>query len=91
MRFAAERRESVASPMTSPTKVMAPDPIATSLCIASYLPRATTREKELAAVKISADDVRVIQTEFDVDKKAAERRLRECKGVLEAALRSYIA
>merc|ERR1712224_561801 len=47
------------------------------------------REKELAAVKIDAEDVEVIANEFAVDKKAAELRLRERKGDLEAALKSY--
>ena len=48
------------------------------------------REKELAAVKINAEDVEVIANEFALDKKVAERRLREMKGDLEAALKSYL-
>ena len=48
------------------------------------------REKELAAVQINGEDVDVIATEFALDKKVAERRLREMKGDLEAALKSYL-
>ena len=48
------------------------------------------REKELAAVKINAEDVEVIANEFALDKKVAERRLREMKGDLEAALKSHL-
>ena len=48
------------------------------------------REKELAAVKISKEDVDVIASEFEVDKKLAERRLREHKGDLVAALKSFL-
>jgi NACalpha-BTF3-like transcription factor len=48
------------------------------------------REKELAAVKINKEDVDVIATEFEVDKKAAERRLREHNGVLMDALKSFL-
>jgi len=48
------------------------------------------REKELAAVKINMADVDVIVEEFGVDKKAAEIRLRENKGELESALKSYL-
>jgi NACalpha-BTF3-like transcription factor len=39
---------------------------------------------------VSADDVKVLATEAEVDAKAAERRLRECGGDLEAALASYL-
>ena len=48
------------------------------------------REKELAAVQINSGDVDVISSEFALDKKVAERRLREMKGDLEAALKSYL-
>lgn len=48
------------------------------------------REKELAAVKISAADVDVIAAEAEVDKKLAERRLREHGGSLIEALRSFV-
>ena len=45
------------------------------------------REKELAAVKISKEDVEVIALELELDKKASERRLRECGGSLHEALK----
>jgi len=45
------------------------------------------REKELAAVKINAEDVGVIASEFCLDKKVAERKLREMNGDLEATLK----
>ena len=48
------------------------------------------REKELAAVQINSEDVEVISNEFALDKKAAELRLREMKGDLEAALKSFL-
>lgn len=48
------------------------------------------RERELAAVKINADDVTVIATEFELDKKAAEAALREAGGVLENALKALL-
>ena len=48
------------------------------------------REKELAAVKINKEDVDVIANEFEMDKKAAERRLRENGGDLEKALQSLL-
>lgn len=48
------------------------------------------RERELASVKISQDDVDVLAAEFEVDKKVAERRLREHQGVLKAALQSFL-
>ena len=48
------------------------------------------REKELAAVQINPEDVQVIASEFVLDKKVSERRLREMKGDLEAALKSYL-
>ena len=44
----------------------------------------------MAAVKINMADVDVIVEEFGVDKKAAEIRLRENKGELESALKSYL-
>ena len=47
-------------------------------------------EKELAAVKVDAADVQYIATEFELDKKSAERRLRECSGDLRAALESLL-
>lgn len=48
------------------------------------------REKELAAVRIQGDHVDVIAGEFEVDKRAAERRLRECGGDVVAALKSFL-
>ena len=49
------------------------------------------RLRELAKVKIDAADVAVIVSEMEVEKKAAELRLREHGGDLAAALRSYVA
>ena len=49
-----------------------------------------SREKKLAAVKISADDVGIIASEFEVDKKKAELRLREHDGNVVAALESFL-
>eukprot|EP00227_Mantoniella_beaufortii_P021500 CAMPEP_0197588662 /NCGR_PEP_ID=MMETSP1326-20131121/9863_1 /TAXON_ID=1155430 /ORGANISM="Genus nov. species nov., Strain RCC2288" /LENGTH=127 /DNA_ID=CAMNT_0043153511 /DNA_START=174 /DNA_END=554 /DNA_ORIENTATION=- len=48
------------------------------------------RLKELAKVKINAADVMLIVAEVEVDKKAAEMRLRENGGDVVAALRSYV-
>jgi hypothetical protein len=48
------------------------------------------REKELAAVAIKAADVEVLAMEFELDKKVAERRLRESGGSLYQALKSYL-
>ncbi|KAI5650926.1 hypothetical protein M9H77_36931 [Catharanthus roseus] len=48
------------------------------------------REKELAAVKINAADVDVIANELELDKKVAERTLREHKGDAVAAIRSLL-
>jgi NACalpha-BTF3-like transcription factor len=47
------------------------------------------RERELAAVKIDLLDVKTIASEFEIDVKAAERRLREHKGDVVAALKSF--
>ncbi|KAL6767658.1 hypothetical protein ACKKBF_B36120 [Auxenochlorella protothecoides x Auxenochlorella symbiontica] len=52
---------------------------------------ARLREKTLSAVKIQASDVEVLVREFEVDKKAAELRLREHGGDVRAALASYLA
>ncbi|CAJ1940842.1 unnamed protein product [Sphenostylis stenocarpa] len=41
------------------------------------------REKELAAVKINAADVDIIANELELDKKVAERTLREHKEFLD--------
>eukprot|EP00878_Enallax_costatus_P004447 GHUV01004687.1.p1 GENE.GHUV01004687.1~~GHUV01004687.1.p1 ORF type:complete len:113 (+),score=45.50 GHUV01004687.1:171-509(+) len=48
------------------------------------------RERELAAVKVAAADIDVIATEAEVDKKLAERRLREHGGNLLEALKSFL-
>lgn len=44
------------------------------------------REKELSRVKVSDADVLVIAKEFEVDKRTAERRLRENAGDLKRTL-----
>ncbi|KAI3887245.1 hypothetical protein MKX03_023455 [Papaver bracteatum] len=44
--------------------------------------------KELAAVKINADDIDIIAKELEIDKKVAERTLREHKGDAAAAIMS---
>ncbi|KAH6788344.1 DNA-binding enhancer protein-like protein [Perilla frutescens var. hirtella] len=51
---------------------------------------ARLREKELAAVKINAGDVDIIANELELDKKVAERTLREHKGDAVAAIRSLL-
>ena len=48
------------------------------------------REKELAAVKVREQDVKLISVEFELDKKTAERRLREHQGNIVAALESFL-
>ncbi|XP_074281535.1 uncharacterized protein LOC141606345 [Silene latifolia] len=48
------------------------------------------REKELAAVKINAGDIDIIANELELDKKVAERTLREHKGDAVAAVRSLL-
>jgi len=48
------------------------------------------RLKELMAVKISQEDVATIVSEIEVEKKAAEMRLREHGGDVVAALKSYV-
>ncbi|XP_062212915.1 uncharacterized protein LOC133913712 [Phragmites australis] len=45
------------------------------------------REKELASVKINPTDVEIIANELELDKKIAERTLREHKGDAVAAIR----
>ncbi|CAA0829408.1 DNA-binding enhancer protein-related [Striga hermonthica] len=51
---------------------------------------ARLREKELASVKINAADIDVIANELELDKKVAERTLREHKGDAVAAIRSLL-
>ncbi|KAJ3669643.1 hypothetical protein LUZ60_011593 [Juncus effusus] len=48
------------------------------------------REKELAAVKINPVDVDIIANELELDKKVAEKTLREHKGDAVAAIRSLL-
>ena len=48
------------------------------------------RERELAAVKVAKEDIELIASEYEIDRKAAERRLRECRGDLRAALQSFL-
>ncbi|KAI6692925.1 uncharacterized protein LOC115692021 [Syzygium oleosum] len=48
------------------------------------------REKELASVKINAGDVDIIANELELDRKVAERTLREHKGDAVAAIRSLL-
>ncbi|KAK3410715.1 hypothetical protein EUGRSUZ_J02724 [Eucalyptus grandis] len=48
------------------------------------------REKELAAVKINAADVDIIANKLELDRKVAERTLREHKGDAVAAIRSLL-
>jgi len=48
------------------------------------------RLKELMAVKISQEDVATIVSEIEVEKKAAEMRLREHGGDVVAARKSYV-
>ncbi|XP_020573542.1 huntingtin-interacting protein K [Phalaenopsis equestris] len=48
------------------------------------------REKELAAVKINPTDVDIIANELELDKKVAERTLREHKGDAVAAIRHLL-
>lgn len=38
------------------------------------------RDRELAAVKVAQEDIELLVAEFELDKKAAERKLRENKG-----------
>lgn len=48
------------------------------------------REKALAAVKIQAADVNLIVAEFEIEKRVAERRLREANGDVTAALKALV-
>lgn len=41
-------------------------------------------------MKVASADINTIATELEVDKKLAERRLRECEGDLKAALKSFL-
>jgi len=48
------------------------------------------REKQLAAVKISKSDVELIMNELDIQKKLAERTLREHNGDVVQALMQLV-
>ena len=48
------------------------------------------RDKQLAAVKVSKEDVAIIAAEFELDTKTADRRLREHSGSLVEALQSFL-
>lgn len=48
------------------------------------------RERELAAVKVVAADVDLIAAEFEMDRKRAERALREAGGDVKKALTALL-
>lgn len=48
------------------------------------------KEKELAAVKVSESDIDIIASEFEIQKRQAERALRENKGDLQATIKEMI-
>jgi NACalpha-BTF3-like transcription factor len=47
-------------------------------------------QRELAAVKVQQGDIDLLVAEFELDKRKAERHLRECKGDLKTALESLV-
>lgn len=49
------------------------------------------RQKELAAVKVSSEDIIALVSEFEVDKKTAERLLREASGDLKQTVFKLLA
>ena len=49
-----------------------------------------SRDKELAAVKLKKEDIELIMKEYEVERKLADRRLREHSGNLRAALESFL-
>lgn len=49
------------------------------------------RERELAAVKVDAADVALLQSELELEKEQADRMLRVYGGDARAALRAYVA
>ncbi|KAI9355403.1 hypothetical protein DFJ73DRAFT_825527 [Zopfochytrium polystomum] len=51
----------------------------------------TSRDKELAKISVSTEDVQVLMAEFDLSKATAERALKENGGGLEATLRKLVA
>lgn len=48
------------------------------------------REKELAAVKVASQDIDFLALEFELDKRKAERALREHKGDLRETILSLV-
>lgn len=48
------------------------------------------RQKELAAVKVDKEDIKVLAHEFELTVKVAEQHLRENEGSLEKTLRCLI-
>ena len=48
------------------------------------------RERELAKVKVDRGDVDLLVNELELDRRGAERRLKERAGDLRAALESYL-
>jgi NACalpha-BTF3-like transcription factor len=48
------------------------------------------RDRELAAVKVAQEDIELIVAEFELDKKAAERRLRENRGDAKATIEALL-
>ncbi|KAG6398636.1 hypothetical protein SASPL_140103 [Salvia splendens] len=66
-------------------------PVASLIFACSLITKLTALgEKELAAVKINAGDVDIIANELELDKKVAERTLREHKGDAVASIRSLL-
>lgn len=52
--------------------------------------RVLCRDKQLAAVKVSKEDIDILAAEFELDVKTADRRLREHSGNLVEALQSFL-
>lgn len=48
------------------------------------------REKELASVKVAQEDIDLLAKEFELEKKKAERALRESKGDVKVAIQSLL-
>ena len=48
------------------------------------------RDRELAAVKVAQEDIELLVAEFELDKKAAERKLRENKGDAKATIEALL-
>ncbi len=60
------------------------------LCVEFTCTAHACRERELAALKISKGDIDAIASEFELDAKTAERRLREHRGNLRQALEALL-